>query len=268
MTVLDDYREKYKHFKFSRDENGILEMRLHSEGGSFQIARYSHSELTKVFRDIALDRGNRVVIITGTGDDFLGPRADASDGQITTVFSDFGDEYRFWEEGGMIDQRELVNALLDIPVPVVAAVNGPVARHCEIALFADTIIASDTASFEDSSHFELEDIAPGDVCHIWMTMLLGINRARSYMLSGEKITAEEALSWGLVKEIVPQDQVLRRAREVARRIAEKSDSTLLFTRAIMVQPLKKQVLELLGLGLAYEALGSLGKRALRLTPAG
>lgn len=90
-------------------------------------------------------------------------------------------------------------------------------------------------------------------------MLLGINRARAYMLTGEVITAEEALRWGLVKEVLPQERVLERAWELARRIAEKSDSTLRFTRSLMVQPIKKQTLELQGMGLAYEALAAFGR---------
>ncbi|WP_280436604.1 enoyl-CoA hydratase/isomerase family protein [Nocardia carnea] len=261
MTVLDDYRDKYPHCEFTRDENGILELRLHSDGGPFQIGMHTHRELTRAFRDVALDRGNRVVLITGTGVEFMGPRADAEGGQIMTVIPSFSEEYAVWEQDAWTDQRELVNAILDIQVPVVAAVNGPVARHCEIPLFSDVIIAADTASFEDSAHFELEDIAPGDGSQIWMTMLLGINRARAYMLTGETITADEALRWGLVKEVLPPDQVLDRAREIAGRIAEKSDTTLRFTRALIVQPLKKQVLEMLGMGLAYEAFGALGKHA-------
>ncbi|MBB3082520.1 enoyl-CoA hydratase/isomerase family protein [Geodermatophilus sabuli] len=261
MTVLDDYREKYEHFVFNRDKNGILEMRLHSDGDSLQLFVPQHRELTRAFRDIALDRENRVVLITGTGDEFIGPQPTADSGQIMTVIPEFAQEYSVWEQDAWTDHRELVNALLDIQVPVVAAVQGPARRHCEIPLFSDIIIASDTASFEDSGHFQFEDMAPGDGSHIWTTMLLGINRARAYMLTGEVISAEEALRWGLVKEVLPQDQVLERAREIAEKIAEKSDTTLRFTRALMVQPLKKQVLELLGLGLAYEAFGALGKRA-------
>ena len=199
MTVFDDYREKYEHFKFSRDDNGILEMQLHSDGGSLQLLVPQHRELTRVFRDIALDRENRVVIITGTGEEFIGPQPTADSGQIMTVIPEFGVEYSVWYQDAWTDHRELVNALLDIPVPVVAAVNGPSRRHCEIPLFSDIIIASDTASFEDSGHFQFEDMAPGDGSQIWTTMLLGINRARSYMLTGEIITAEEALSWGLVR---------------------------------------------------------------------
>lgn len=261
MTELNDYKDKYENIRLSRDENGILEVLLHTDGDSLQLFVPAHRELTRVFRDIANDRGNRVVLLTGVGEEFIGPRPTADSGQIMTAIPDFADEYSVWEQDAWTDHRELVNALLDIQVPVVAALNGPSRRHCEIPLFSDIVVASDTVSFEDSGHFEFEDMAPGDGSHIWLTMLLGINRGRSYMLTGEVITAEQALDWGLVKELLPQDQVLERGRALARGIAAKSDTTLRFTRALMVQPLKKQVLDLLGLGLAYEAFGALGKRA-------
>ncbi|MQY31825.1 enoyl-CoA hydratase/isomerase family protein [Nocardia aurantia] len=260
MVELADYRDKYQFIKLTRDQSGILEVRLHTDGDSLRWGAAAHREFTSVFRQIALDRGNRVVIITGTGEEFLGPRADAPGGKTTSpAMMTFAEEYEMWEKDGFIDQPEMNNALLDIQVPVIAAVNGPARRHCEVPLYSDIVIASEDASFEDSAHFHLQDTVPGDGCHIWMTALLGINRARAYMLSGEVITAEEAHRWGLVKEVVPKEKVLERAWEIARQIAEKSDSTLRFTRAIMVQPLKKQTLELLRMGVVFEALGALGR---------
>lgn len=259
MVEFVDYEHRYRHIKLTRDENGILLVQLHSDNDFFRMGETSHRDLTAAFRQIALDRANRVVIITGTGSDFIGPRADSPDGRTLSRRSDFEDEYAVWEELAWTNQREMNNALLDIQVPVIAAVNGPVRRHCEIPLYSDIVIASETASFEDSAHFDLQDLVPGDGSHIWMTMLLGINRARAFMLTGEVITAEEALRWGLVKEVVSQERVLERAWELARRIAEKSDSTLRFTRSIMVQPIKKQTLELQGMGLAYEAFAAFGR---------
>lgn len=264
MVEFVEYENKYQHLKLSRDQDGILLVQLHSDNDFFRMGESAHGDLMDAFRQIALDRANRVVIITGTGSDFIGPRADAPGGRTLTRPDNFADDYAIWEKLAWTNQREMNNALLDIQVPVVAAVNGPVRRHCEVALYSDVVIASETASFEDSAHFDLQDLVPGDGSHIWMTMLLGINRARAYMLTGDVITADEALRWGLVKEVVPQELVLDRAWEIARRIAEKSDSTLRFTRAIMVQPIKKQTLELQGMGLAYESLAGLG-RGLKLT---
>ena len=259
---LADYQDRYRFAKLVRDDHGVLEVTLHTDGDTLQWGAPAHREMTSLFRQIARDRSNRVVILTGAGHEFLGPRADTPKGRTTSssVGMDFADEYAMWERG-FADQPEMDMALLDIQVPVIAAVNGPTRRHCQIPLYSDIVIASEDASFEDSAHFHLQDTVPGDGCHIWMTMLLGINRARAYMLTGDVITAQEALAWGLVKEVVAKDAVLARAHAVAREIAAKSDSTLRFTRALMVQPLKKQNLELLQMGVAFEALGALGRRA-------
>jgi enoyl-CoA hydratase/carnithine racemase len=259
MTILSEYQNRYERVKLSRDEHGILEMVLHTNGDSLRHGLATQFDLTGVFRDVALDQENRVVLITGTGEEFLGPRADQPTGTMGSMMAAgrtkadaamWVDAFRY--------QREKVNAFLDIPVPVICAVNGPVRRHCETALLADVVIASETASFEDSAHFDLQDMVPGDGVHVIFQMLLGPNRARAFMLMGTLIDAQEALRLGLVAEVHPKERVLERAREVARRVASKSDPTLKFTRALFTEPIKKQMLEYLGSGLTYEALAWLG----------
>ena len=260
MREFKDYSERYtEHLTMTRGDDGILEVRFHSEGGgSLHWGIGAHRALTEAFRDIALDRDNKVVLITGTGEEFLGPRASEASGRTVTK-GGIADDARMWERDAFSDAREMTNAILDIPVPVVCAVNGPVRRHCETALLSDVIVASETTSFEDSAHFELQDVVPGDGCHVIFTMLLGSNRARAFMYLGTVIDADEALRLGLVAEVLPKDQVLDRARAVAARIAEKSDTTRRFTRALLIHPLKEQFLKLLGPGLAYEGLAALGR---------
>ena len=261
MRPFEEYRDRYECVHMSRDEHGILEVVLHSGEGSLMWGIGPHRELTEAFRDIALDRGNRVVVLTGTGDEFLGPRANTAQGNMAAQVAKAGisQDAAMWERDAFSDAREMTNAILDIAVPVICALNGPVRRHCETALLSDLIIASDTASFEDSAHFELQDLVPGDGIHVIATMLMGINRARSFMLTGDPVNAQEALRIGMVAEVLPKEEVLGRAREHARRIARKSDTTLRFTRALLVHPIKKQMLELLGPGLAYEGLAALGR---------
>src|SRR6516165_3737422 len=178
MREFEDYSQRYaKHLTITRGDDGILEVRFHGEdGGSLHWGVTAHRTLTEAFRDIGLDRDNSVVIITGTGEEFLGPRASEPSG-ITVSQGGIADDARMWERDAFSDAREMTNAILDIPVPVVCAVNGPVRRHCETALLSDVVIASETASFEDSAHFELQDVVPGDGCHVIFTLLLGINRA-------------------------------------------------------------------------------------------
>ncbi|QSE90797.1 enoyl-CoA hydratase/isomerase family protein [Rhodococcus pseudokoreensis] len=255
MSSVENYFDRHEFVQMTRAENGVLEVVLHTEGGSLRWGTAAHRCLTRAFRDIALDRGNSVVLLTGAGDEFLGPRASEAGGQTATPDRNA----TYWEREAFSDGREMVNAILDIPVPVICAVNGPVRRHCETALLSDVIVASETASFEDSAHFHLQNLVPGDGIHVVATMLMGANRARAFMYTGNAIDAAEALRLGLVAEVLPQRDVLPRAREIADQIAAKPDIARRFTRALLIQPIRKQMVDLLGMGFAYEGLAAMGR---------
>ena len=73
-TKLEDYANKYQTVRMER-RNGILQVTLHTEGQSLRWGFLPHGELPEAFHDIGGDRDNRVVILTGTGAEFSGPRA-------------------------------------------------------------------------------------------------------------------------------------------------------------------------------------------------
>src|ERR1700752_1174112 len=104
--------------------------------------------------------------------------------------------------------------LLDIEVPVIAAVNGPALIHAEIAVLSDIVIASDNAEFQDAPHFP-NGLVPGDGVHIVWPLVLGVNRGRYFLLTGQKLSAREAQTLGVVSEVVPRERLLNRAREIA-----------------------------------------------------
>ncbi len=74
MSTFDEYAKKYQTARMER-RNGILQVTLHTEGRSLRWGFLPHGELPELFHDIGADRENRVVILTGTGDEFSGPRA-------------------------------------------------------------------------------------------------------------------------------------------------------------------------------------------------
>jgi enoyl-CoA hydratase/carnithine racemase len=258
---FESYRDRYPSVRLSRDEHGILEVMLHTKGDSLRWSFDLIEQFGRAFRDIGADRGNRVVVLTGTGREYVGPRANVPEGQIANMtqkaMGSTPDGSFF--VNGCGNAREMQNALLDIAVPVICAVNGPVLRHCELALWADVVIASEDASFEDSAHFDLQGLVPGDGMHIIATMLMGINRARYFLLTGEVIDAREALRLGLVGEVHSKEKLLARAHELARKFAQKSDPALRHTRALLTHPIKKQVLELASLGLMMESMAKLAE---------
>jgi enoyl-CoA hydratase/carnithine racemase len=248
MTKLADYENKYKHIKMRR-EGGVLEMRFHTEGGSLQWGLAPHAELPDAFKDVAADRDNKVVLMTGTGGEFTGPRV--IPGKGNPIFPTRPSAQ--FTENLVSESKRLLMNLMDIEVPVVSAVNGPAWRHSELPLLADIVIASEDAAFQDSGHF-VGGLVPGDGVHVVYPMLLGANRARYFLLTGQVIDAREAHRLGLVAEVLPKDKVLARAWEHARDIAARPEVLVRHTRAVLVEPIKRQLQEYLGYGLYNECL--------------
>ena len=245
MSTLQQYAGKYQNIRMER-RDGILQMTLHTEGGPLQWGGGPHEEFPRAFADVGADPDNRVIILTGTGDAFSGPPGSAAGTPKRTP--------REWDKTYWEGKRLLLN-LLDIEVPMIAAVNGPALRHSEIPLLCDIVLAADTAAFQDSGHF-MSGLVPGDGVHIVYPMLLGVNRGRYFLLTGQSIGAEEALRLGLVSEVLPPGELLPRAWALAEQLAAQSDLVLRYTRVATTQYLKRQMQELLGYGLALEGLGS------------
>src|SRR5262249_59994734 len=195
MSSLDEYAIKYKTARLER-RNGVLQVTLHTEGQSLRWGLLAHGELPEAFHDIGADRENRVVILTGTGDEFSGPRATPGTSSFPSRPSIDRIDRIHWEG------RHLLMRLLEIEVPVISAINGPAWRHGEIPLLCDIVLAADTAQFQDSAHF-VSDVVPGDGMHIVMPLLLGMNRGRYFLLTGQTLDAQKALDLGLVAEVMP-----------------------------------------------------------------
>lgn len=246
MTAFEDYANRYETVRLERHD-GILELTIHNQGkeavwaaGRGQI----HEELGHAFYDVAHDPQNRIVIITGTGDEFL-TRSDYSDPEPVSA-AYWG---RIYQEG-----KDLLQNLLAIEVPVIGAVNGPAFIHAEIPTMSDIVIASEKAAFADKAHSPT-GLVPGDGVHVWWPMLLGPNRGRHFLLTGSEISAEEAKALGFVAEVVPHGTTMDRARVIAAELAQKPTEMLRFSRVAMVQHIKRRMLDDLGYGLMLEGMG-------------
>jgi enoyl-CoA hydratase/carnithine racemase len=251
MSRFEDYANKYQTVRFER-RGGILQMTLHTEGQSLRWGFLPHGELPEAFYDVGADRENKVVILTGTGAEFSGPRATPGTSSFPTRPNPERIDRIHWEG------RQLLMRLLEIEVPVISAINGPAWRHSEIPLLCDIVLAADTAQFQDSAHFP-SDVVPGDGMHIVMPLLLGLNRGRYYLLTGQTLDAKKAYEYGLVAEVLPPDRLMARAWELAEELAKKPTLALRYTRLLLTEYLRRQMHDLLGYGLGMEMLALLEK---------
>jgi len=230
-------------------EDGIVELRLHHQGGAALWAPWGglHRELGVAFAQIAADPDVRAVIITGTGEDFCaGFDFSVAPPPMSPATWDV-----ILREG-----RDLLMNLLAIEVPVIAAVHGAAFVHAELPLLADIVLASETAVFADKAH-AIAGVVPGDGVHVIWPMLLGPNRGRYFLMTGQEIAAREALALGLVGEILPADQLLDRAWEHARAIVARPPLANRYTRMVLTRHLRERLAAELEQGLAMEGMGVL-----------
>jgi len=253
MAKFDDYSRSYRFIKMER-RGGILQMTLHTDGGPLQWNLDAQVEFVRAFTDVGADRDNRIVILTGSGNEFSGPRLDPETPFFHGAKLTPGGVHEVF-----VNARKMVNAVLGIEVPMIAAVNGPAKRHADLALMCDIVIAADDVTFEDTAHFHNGGIVPGDGINVVYTMLMGLNRARYLMLTGQVLNAREAKDIGLVAELMPREKLLPRAWQLAGQLAKKNDMLLRYTRMVLTHPLRKQLDEGLQYFLAMEALSTLDK---------
>ena len=190
-------------------------LRFHTDGGPVVFTGRTHQDFPAALEELSLDRDNKALVITGTGDSFMDEIDGPSLGEIFKPAA--------WEktrtEGAKVLQR-----LLELPMPVVGVANGPATVHSEYLLLSDIHIASERATYGDSPHPEF-GITGGDGLHVVWEEIAGTARAKWLLWTGEQIDARTALEWGVVSEVVPHEHAVDRGIEIARGLAASRRST-------------------------------------------
>jgi len=242
--MFNGYREKYENLRMRR-EDGILEVALHTRGGPLVFNGHVHQALVRAFRDIGDDPENHVVILTGTGNEFCARISPEGFDFFTPTGYD-----KILREG-----TKVLENLLDIEVPMIAAINGPLTVHSEYALLCDIVLAAEGAYFEDAPHPAF-GIVPGDGLHIVWPEVIGEIRGRYFLLSGQKLSAQQAQEYGAVNEVVAREALLPRAWELARHLKKQNPLTLRYTRMALSNRFRRRLQEGLSYGLALEGISA------------
>ena len=172
-----------------------------------------------------------IIIITGFGDHFWNANEEESD---------VGYPEEDWEEPSLLE------IVMRIPVPVIAAINGPVRQYCEIPLVSDVVLASESVEFQETQCNLVQSVADREVRRLALHSLLGLNRARYFLLTGKSIPVKEARKTGLVAEIMRKDDLLNRAREIAFMLTRRPSNDLRQIRKSFLRELQRKVDDSIG----------------------
>jgi enoyl-CoA hydratase/carnithine racemase len=245
MNSFSSYRDSFPNARLTRSTSGVLEVALHTNGGTLIFNGHTHEQFVDLFHAIGSDPDNRVVILTGSGAAFME--------SISPEGFDFSSPRgydKIYREG----KKVLMN-ILDIEIPLIAAVNGPVRLHSEYVLLADIVLATPSTVFQDKPHIDF-GIVPGDGVNLLWPEVIGSVRARYFLLTQQELDIEKAKDWGVVNEIVPADKLLARAHEIADRLVKLPPLTTRYTRIALTQKLRRIVDEGIGYGLALEGISA------------
>jgi enoyl-CoA hydratase len=199
----------YETLLCSRDDAGCLTVTLNRADARNAINTKSGEELRAIFGPLRFEPGDlRCVIITGSGDKAFCAGGDLKERKGMTDAA--------WRRQHAIFE-EAFYAVMECPVPVIAAVNGAAyAGGCELALACDFIYASSEARFALTE--ASLGIIPGCGGTQNLPRAVGERRAKELILSARPFTAREACEWGMVNEVCAPDALMPTVRAVARRI--------------------------------------------------
>jgi enoyl-CoA hydratase/carnithine racemase len=245
MDMTDPaYFAAFENLAFTRTATGVLTLRFNTQGRPATFTGQVHSDLPRALYEIGQDRANKVLIVTGTGDRFM----TEIDGQSL----DDPTKPTAWDKT-TAEGRRIMQRLVDLEMPIIAAVNGPASVHSEYALLADIVIAADTTVFSDFPHLNF-GLVPGDGIFIAWEEAIGLNRARYLTLTQGSFTAQQAERWGAVAEVLPLDQVLPRALELAETLAARPQLLTRYMALTIRQRLSRRMAEGYLMGSALEGL--------------
>lgn len=256
MTGFTEYRARYTNIAMERTPDGVLRIRFHSDGGPLVWCKSAHTEFEHAFREIGRDFENKVLIMSGTGDDFCGAMDVASWGLIRTDQGDtVADDPALMSADALAriswEGRQMILSLLDLEIPVIAAVNGRCTQQALIPLLSDIVLASDSAVFGDDSHLPTGAV-PGDGVQILWAELLGPNRGRYAMFTHQLLDADEAFRTGVVGEVHPASELMERAEELAAMLVTKPVAVLRNTRLACIRPIRRAFDDAITHGFALE----------------
>jgi enoyl-CoA hydratase len=154
------------------------------------------------------------------------------------------------------EATRLIDLILNVPMPIISAVNGVASGlGATIALSSDIIIASDKAKFNDS-HIKA-GIVPGDGgCLIW-PLLMGVTRAKYYLMTGDLIDAREAERMGIITKVVPHGELMSASMDIARKLSNGPTLAISWTKRAINKVIKQNANLIMDTSLAWEEMSFL-----------
>lgn len=214
----------YSEILFDKSER-IATISLNQPEKRNVIGHQMMDDLLTSFKDIAGDKGIRVAILTATGNTFsLG----------ADVREYFYEPLKRSARGGTNVRQDFFSSkfipvIMNLGKPIIAAINGPAAGlACTICLVCDIRLAAEKTRF--NLGFAGLGLTPELSSTYFLPRIIGLARTLEILYTGKTVEAQEAKEIGLINKVVPAEQLMETARDMARTIADNSTTAIRLIR--------------------------------------
>ncbi|MFV9633829.1 enoyl-CoA hydratase/isomerase family protein [Mycobacterium neumannii] len=217
---------------------------LNNPGDANAVNNAMHGAFARLWTTLGEDSEARAVLITGTGDYF-------SAGGNLVEWLETHVNNPVTRREGMRDARRIVRDMVDFPLPIVAAVNGPaVGFGCSIAVLCDIVLMSDKSFFADTH--VASGLVAGDGGSVLWPLMMSLMKAKEYLLLGERIPAAKAVELGLANRVVPHDAIKQEGLALAHRLAALPPRAVQDTKRTLNLHAERAVTAILDYGISAE----------------
>ena len=241
--------EDYTAIRVEIGDDGVVSATLNRPDQLNAVIGRMHTEMSRLAADFDYDPSAKVLLITGEGRAFA-----AGTRESMMEFLESQDAAApMSEDGGDVwfESRRIIDSILECRKPIVSAVNGfAMGLGANIALLCDVVVAGRSAVFADP-HVNM-GLGAGDGGQVIWPLLMGVNRAKYYLMTGEMVKADEAERLGLVNFVVDDDQLFEKAREIAARLARGPLQAIIASKVPINQWMRAQAAQILPLSMAME----------------
>jgi enoyl-CoA hydratase/carnithine racemase len=232
-------------------KDGIAVVTLNRPDRLNAIDEELHSNLEHVWPILAEDEDVNIIILTGAG------RAFSAGGDIKRMIERHGTPEASKRANGLsVGSKNLVGGMLDVHKPIICAVNGDaLGLGTTLALLCDITVVSETAKMGDT-HVRVGLVAGDGGSTIW-PLLIGVNRAKEFLMRGRVVNGKKAEELGIVNHAVPAEQVMDEAMKIAKELNGLPPLAVQWSKVTTNQILKQQFNLAFDSGIGFEGLSML-----------
>jgi len=242
-----DAKNNYKAINWHR-QGRILTLEMCRPESFNAVDEILHEELSRVFRDADADPDSDVIIFTGNG------KAFCAGGDVNWMQRAIDQPETF--ERTVTEAKQIIYSILDCEKPIICRINGhAMGLGCTLALFCDVTFMSDAVKIGDP-HVLMGMVAGDGAAVIWPA-LIGLAKAKEFLMTGDAMTASQARDLGLINHVCQHDELDEAVTAFAKRLANGPLKSIKWTKVSLNIHLKQVAHSVMDACLAYEALTNL-----------